>query len=58
MMECAARGCERRIDDGTGVALERISPIGGPFVGLCQDHIDKTVVLKEGANKALEQEVK
>lgn len=53
MMECAAEGCERRIDDDTGMALERISPVPGPFVGLCQNHIGKTVVLKKGAQEVL-----
>lgn len=43
--ECAARGCVNTLDDD--VYLERISPKGGPFVGLCQHCLDKSVILKE-----------
>lgn len=57
MMECAAEGCERSIKNDSGVILTRISLKGGPFVGLCQDCIVRTVVLKQGAARALEQEV-
>lgn len=45
MYECAARGCEMTIDDD--VYLERVSPKPGPFVGLCQHCVGKSVVLKE-----------
>lgn len=51
MRHCAAAGCPAdAIDDDAW--LERISPVGGPFVGLCQDHHDAgVVVLKpEAAN--------
>lgn len=58
MLVCAAKGCERDIRDDSGTIIERVSPPGGLFIGLCQDHIDKTVILKKEAAQALTQEVR
>lgn len=53
MRHCAAAGCDADAIDGDAW-LERISPKGGPFVGLCQDHYGKTVVLKPEAAAIIE----
>lgn len=47
MWECAARGCEKTVEDG--IVLTRVSPKGPgqPFVGLCDEHLDKTVIIKD-----------
>jgi hypothetical protein len=52
--DCAAAGCERHARDGGDAYLERISPKGGPFVGLCQDHQGRSVVLRPEAAALIE----
>jgi hypothetical protein len=54
--DCATEGCERHTREGGDAVLERISPkgLGCLFVGLCQDHYGKTVVLKSEAAKIME----
>jgi hypothetical protein len=47
--DCAAAGCDRHTRDGGDALLERISPKGGPFVGLCQDHYGSAVLKPEAA---------
>lgn len=49
MRDCAAAGCERHCRDGGDATLARISLKGQGFVGLCQDHIGRSVVLKAEA---------
>jgi hypothetical protein len=55
--DCAAEGCERHTRDGGDAWLERISPKGPgrPFVGLCQDHYGRSVVLKPEAAVLLDE---
>lgn len=54
--DCAASGCERNCRDGGDGLLRRISPKGPgkPFVGLCQEHYGRSVVLKPEAARLLE----
>jgi hypothetical protein len=52
--DCAAAGCDRSIRGDDAVSLQRISPKGGPFVGLCQDHYGRSVVLKPEASAVLD----
>lgn len=54
--DCAAEGCERHTRDGGDAWLERISPTGPRcrFVGLCQDHYGRSVVLKTEAAAIME----
>lgn len=44
---CAAAGCDRH--PAKGDTIIRISPKGEPFQGLCEEHIDKSVVLSGGS---------
>jgi hypothetical protein len=56
MFCCAAAGCERDLRGDRDTVLRRISPKGERkrFVGLCQDHYGKTVVLKPEASEVME----
>jgi hypothetical protein len=54
LRDCAAEGCERNCRDGGDAWLERISSKPGPFVGLCQDHYGRSVVLKPDAAALME----